>query len=97
MRASARLHPFVLQEHAHEWFDMDEGQESPYMLLVAPVLERHRSPLSPATSGEDGRHDPDLRHRVNIVRSIGTRDDACRLQRAGADGRPGDGILGFIG
>ena len=29
--------PSVLQEHVHEWFDMPEGQESPYMLLVAPV------------------------------------------------------------
>src|SRR5438876_6478853 len=34
--------PVVLQEHAHDWFDMPEGQESPYMLLVAPVLTRRR-------------------------------------------------------
>jgi carbamoyltransferase len=34
--------PCVLREHAHEWFDLKEGQESPYMLLVAPVLEHRR-------------------------------------------------------
>jgi carbamoyltransferase len=60
--------PSVLQEQAHEWFGMPEGQESPYMLLVAPVLEKHRVPISP-----EQRHrmegDPDLRQRVNVVRS----------------------------
>src|SRR5881296_3598673 len=29
--------PCVLQEHASSWFDMEPGQEGPYMLLVAPV------------------------------------------------------------
>jgi carbamoyltransferase len=29
--------PAVLAEHVHEYFDMKPGQESPYMLLVAPV------------------------------------------------------------
>ncbi|MBI3735044.1 hypothetical protein HY256_00835, partial [Candidatus Sumerlaeota bacterium] len=32
--------PCVLAEHASEYFDLD--CESPYMLLVAPVLEKHR-------------------------------------------------------
>ena len=31
--------PVVLREHASEWFDIDPRQESPYMLLVAPVRE----------------------------------------------------------
>ncbi len=35
--------PVVLQEHVHEYFDMREGQESPYMLLVAPVHEQQRT------------------------------------------------------
>ncbi|MDW8224355.1 MAG: carbamoyltransferase C-terminal domain-containing protein, partial [Gemmatales bacterium] len=38
--------PVVLREHAHEWFDLAPQHESPYMLLVAPVLERHRTPIS---------------------------------------------------
>ena len=60
--------PCVLQEHAHEWFDMRPGQESPYMLLVAPVLEEHRVPLA-ADELAMMEHDPDLRNRVNLVRS----------------------------
>ncbi len=58
--------PSCLAEDAAEWFDLD--RESPYMLLVAPVLEKHRTPLS----DEDRRlmaEDPDLRKRVNIPRS----------------------------
>ena len=60
--------PCVLREHAHEWFAMRPGEDSPYMLMVAPVLEQHRLPLS---EEEDAclRHDPDLSRRVNIVRS----------------------------
>jgi carbamoyltransferase len=34
--------PIVLAEHAHEYFDVKAGQESPYMLIVAPVLESKR-------------------------------------------------------
>jgi carbamoyltransferase len=58
----------VLQERVSEYFDMRPGQESPYMLLVAPVREEHRIKLSEA---ENKRmlEDPDLRHRVNVVRS----------------------------
>src|SRR5439155_852064 len=37
--------PVVLAEHAHAWFDLPKGQESPYMLLVAPVRAEHRLPL----------------------------------------------------
>jgi len=35
--------PIVLAEKVHEYFEMEEGQESPYMLLVAPVrVEKRR-------------------------------------------------------
>jgi carbamoyltransferase len=34
--------PIVLSEHAHEYFGLEETQESPYMLIVAPVRESHR-------------------------------------------------------
>src|SRR5205085_4391556 len=37
--------PVVLREHAADWFDLGPRHESPYMLLVAPVLQRHRLPL----------------------------------------------------
>jgi carbamoyltransferase len=60
--------PCVLQEHAHEWFDLGQGQESPYMLLVAPVLETRRVAISPEDLEAMAVH-ADLRRRVNIVRS----------------------------
>ncbi len=60
--------PCVLREHVHEWFAMRPGEESPYMLMVAPVLERHRVPLSPGDE-EVLRTASDLAQRVNIVRS----------------------------
>ena len=75
--------PCVLQEEAHRWFDIAPGQESPYMLLVADVLEAHRTRL---TDDERGRmeRDPDLRNRVNIVRSdipaVTHVDYSARLQ-----------------
>jgi len=60
--------PIVLQEHAHEWFEMRQGQESPYMLLVEPVLKKHRVAVSDQQL-QTMSHDPDLRQRVNIARS----------------------------
>ncbi len=60
--------PCVLQERVHEYFDLKPGQESPYMLLVAPVLEKHRKKLSD-TDRVKMEKDPDLRARVNFVRS----------------------------
>jgi carbamoyltransferase len=60
--------PSVLQESAHEWFGLQPGQESPYMLLVAPVRQEHRVPIS-WEQVQVMRDDPDLRHRVNVVRS----------------------------
>jgi carbamoyltransferase len=75
--------PIVLQEHVHEWFAMREGQESPYMLLVAPVHERRRVTIS-REHLETMAHAPDLRHRVNVVRStvpaITHVDHSARVQ-----------------
>lgn len=38
--------PSVLREHVCEWFELD--QDSPYMLLVADVLENRRKPMTEA-------------------------------------------------
>ena len=40
--------PSVLREHCHEYFDLADGADSPYMLIVAPVREDHRLPDSAA-------------------------------------------------
>jgi carbamoyltransferase len=60
--------PCVLQERVGDYFEMRPGQSSDYMLLVAPVREEHRLPLSEADQSRMS-HDPDLRTRVNIPRS----------------------------
>jgi carbamoyltransferase len=60
--------PCVLEERASDYFELRKGQQSPYMLLVAPLREEHRSALSPNES-KTMFEDPDLRHRVNVVRS----------------------------
>src|SRR5262249_33610614 len=36
--------PSVLREHVSDWFELD--CDSPYMLLVAPVREQHRLPMT---------------------------------------------------
>jgi carbamoyltransferase len=59
--------PCVLKECAHEIFELDEEQESPYMLLVAPVRQRWRRNLS--AEEQQRMQDPDLRIRVAVPRS----------------------------
>ena len=75
--------PIVLRERAAEWFDLDPRHESPYMLLVAPVLEHRRVPVD-AEALRVMEHDPDLRRRVNVVRSeipaVTHVDYSARLQ-----------------
>ena len=75
--------PVVLRERAAEWFDLDPRHESPYMLLVAPVLEHRRVPVD-AEALRVMEHDPDLRRRVNVVRSeipaVTHVDYSARLQ-----------------
>ena len=61
--------PAVLRERAHEWFDLDSEHDSPYMLLVTPVADGRRLPLS-AADEQTMLTDSDLRRRVNIARSI---------------------------
>jgi len=83
--------PAVLQERAPEWFDLKPGQESPYMLLVAPVLDHRRVPVDPATL-RTMQHDPDLRRRVNVVRSeipaVTHVDYSARLQTIDEERNP---------
>jgi carbamoyltransferase len=57
--------PSCLASAAEEWFQLD--RESPYMLLVAPVREKHRTTLS--AEQQEAMRDPDLRKRVNVPRS----------------------------
>ena len=60
--------PAVLEGHAQDWFTLGPGHESPYMLLVAPVESARRTPLT-ETERRTMARDPDLRRRVNMMRS----------------------------
>jgi carbamoyltransferase len=81
--------PIVLREEAHKSFGIDAKHESPYMLLVAPVLNEHRVSVIDAER-ETMKNDPDLCHRVNISRSsipaVTHLDYSARLQTVD-DGR----------
>ncbi len=43
--------PIVLEQHAHEYFEIEREQESPYMLLTAPVRKEQRLPIAPGAEG----------------------------------------------
>jgi len=60
--------PCVLREQAHNWFEMRPGEDSPYMLMVAPIREQHRAKLTQEQI-DCLLHEPDLSRRVNIARS----------------------------
>jgi len=59
--------PCVLREFVHEFFDMRPDENSPYMLFVAPLLEKHRIKLAPEDL--ERMNNPDLRIRVSVPRS----------------------------
>jgi carbamoyltransferase len=59
--------PCVLHDCAHEVFDMQPGEESPYMLQVAPLRAGWRTNLS--EDDKNRMQDPDLRVRVSVPRS----------------------------
>lgn len=46
--------PAVLKEHAHEYFDLDDRVDSPYMLLVAPVSGQRRQALTEEDARAEG-------------------------------------------
>jgi carbamoyltransferase len=83
--------PCVLAERAHEWFGLRADQESPYMLLVAPVLDEHRVPIG-ADQQDVMARDPDLRRRVNVVRStipaVTHVDHSARVQTVDEERNP---------
>ena len=83
--------PVVTREAAADWFALDRRHESPYMLLVASVLERHRVPL---TQSEIAvlQESEDLCERAAVVRStipaVTHVDYSARLQTVDVDRNP---------
>ncbi len=75
--------PAILRDHVHEWFEMEEGEDSPYMLLVAPVREDKRCDVDPSATGLDKLHQ--LR---SVVPAITHVDYSARVQTVDEDRHP---------
>jgi carbamoyltransferase len=79
--------PCVLREHVSETFEMRPDEDDPYMLVVAPVRERLRVPLT--DEQREQLRDDDLRVRAAVVRStlpaITHVDYSARVQTVDAD------------
>ncbi|MEM7145839.1 MAG: carbamoyltransferase [Verrucomicrobiota bacterium] len=57
--------PSILAGKAHDYFEIPENADSPYMLIVAPVLESHREPGATNTmAGLEGLN------KLNVKRSV---------------------------
>ncbi|KKM18067.1 hypothetical protein LCGC14_1669420, partial [marine sediment metagenome] len=56
--------PSVLREHVGEYFQMRDNEDSPYMLLVAPISEKRRIAEAGATEGLEG-----IDRLLKVVRS----------------------------
>jgi carbamoyltransferase len=79
--------PCVLREYVDKVFETRPGEDSPYMLLVAPVRQEWRTPLS--DEDRQRMRDPDLRIRVSVPRStlpaITHVDYSARIQTVDAE------------
>ena len=78
--------PIVLQEHAADYFDMRQNEESPYMLLVAPIREHLRCPLPPEYEQSFGIEK--LNYRRSTVPAITHVDYSARVQTVDSERHP---------
>jgi carbamoyltransferase len=69
--------PCVLRERASDYFEMREGDESPYMLIVSPVAERRRTP---AAGADDARGLDKLEVKRSEVPAVTHVDYSARVQ-----------------
>ena len=67
--------PVVLKDHVHEYFQMRQGEESPYMLMVAPVADSIKQEQDPAATGLQKLHG--IRSTIPAVTHV---DYSARVQ-----------------
>src|SRR5690606_28720354 len=72
--------PAVLRDAVHEVFETRPEEDSPYMLLVAPVREERRLPMDPEVKGLDK-----LKVLRSDVPSITHVDYSARIQTVDAE------------
>lgn len=76
--------PAILRERVDEFFEMRPGEDSPYMLLVAPVREDKRLAVEDA----DGDGLAQLKQVRSVVPAITHVDYSARVQTVDADRHP---------
>ncbi|MGB5312026.1 MAG: carbamoyltransferase [Polyangiales bacterium] len=75
--------PAVLRDHAHEYFEMKPDEDSPYMLLVAPLKAEKRLPVDETAEGLDK-----LRQQRSTVPAITHVDYSARVQTVDHERHP---------
>ncbi|MEM7404371.1 MAG: carbamoyltransferase [Pseudomonadota bacterium] len=88
--------PAVLREHAARYFELPDGVESPYMLLVAPVQAAERTPPRPsaAAQGEPNERDAGppglaaIHERRSTIPAATHVDYSARVQTVDRDRTP---------
>ena len=75
--------PSVLRERVDEYFEMRSREDSPYMLLVAPVRESRRTPLDEGGDGLSGLNK--LKAARSDVPAVTHVDYSARVQTVDAE------------
>jgi carbamoyltransferase len=76
--------PAILRDRVHEFFEMRRNEDSPYMLLVAPVRADKRTPAS-----ENGARGLDKLNQLrSVVPAITHVDYSARVQTVDSERHP---------
>jgi carbamoyltransferase len=78
--------PCVLYENVHDYFDVSARQDSPYMLLVAPVRDTKRLPVDTPAKQLKGLEK--LKIKRSVVPAITHVDYSARLQTVDSKRHP---------
>ena len=75
--------PAILRNHVDEFFEMRPNEDSPYMLLVAPVTKEKRLPIDENATGLDKLH-----QKRSVVPAITHVDYSARVQTVDPEHHP---------
>jgi len=75
--------PIVLREDASEYFDIEPEQDSPYMLIVAPVRDAKRKQVDAGAVGLDK-----LKQLRSVIPAVTHVDYSARLQTVDGERNP---------
>jgi len=78
--------PLVLREYVDRYFEMRPYEDSPYMLLVAPVCEEHR--LTPPAEADTAFGIDKLRHARSTIPAVTHVDYSARVQTVDDERNP---------